>query len=167
MGFAFIEFEEESVAKIVAETMDKYYLFGKTLVCHLIAKEKQHAGLFKNSKKKMINMTNQRRRKAKDAYNNRPDVEVDGETLPQTTTRQVSRRAKSDTKLQALLKGMEIDFDIGAAPKKGAKSPKAKAASSPKAKAASSPKAKAASSPKRKAADATEGAASKKKKTKA
>merc|ERR1711957_982393 len=156
MGFAFIEFEEESVAKIVAETMDKYYLFGKTLVCHLIAKEKQHAGLFKNSKKKMINMTNMRRRKAKDAYNNRPDVEVDGETLPQTTTRQVSRRAKSDTKLQALLKNMEIDFDIGAAPKKGgAKSPKSKAASSPKAKAASSPKAKAATSQKRKAADAT------------
>merc|ERR1712228_1052109 len=51
-GFAFIEFAEEDVAKIVAETMDKYYLFGKTLVCHLVAKEKQHPGLFKNSKRR-------------------------------------------------------------------------------------------------------------------
>jgi len=135
-GFAFIEFEEESVAKIVAETMDKYYLFGKTLVCHLVAKEKQHAGLFKNCRKKMINMTNMRRRKQKERYNNRPDVEVDGEKLPQTTRRQVKRRNKSDKKLGALLKTLEIDFDIGA----GKSSPKIKPGS-PKVN-ASSPKVK-------------------------
>merc|ERR1712039_1041951 len=143
-----IEFEEESVAKIVAETMDKYYLFGKTLVCHLVPKEKQHAGLFKNCRKKMINMTKMRLRKQKERYNNRPDIIVDGEKLPQTTKRQVERRKKSDKKLGALLKNLDIDFDLGSpklSPKAKPSSPKAKA-SSPKVK-PGSPKA-GASSPK-------------------
>merc|ERR1712113_425469 len=109
-GFAFIEFEELSVAKIVAETMDKYYLFGKTLDCHLVPKEKQHGGLFKNHKKEMVNMTNARLRKAKEEYNDRPDVVVDGETLPQTTTTQMKRRGKANRKLNKMLAKLGIDF---------------------------------------------------------
>lgn len=34
--YAFIEFESEDVAKIVAETMDNYLLFGKLLQCKYI-----------------------------------------------------------------------------------------------------------------------------------
>merc|ERR1740121_2147332 len=110
-GYAFVEFEEESVAKIVAETMHKYLMFGKQLVCHLVPKEKQHPALFKGCKRRMINFAPARRRKAREAYNNRPTIELDGEKLPLTTVRQVARRKRSDKKLRDLLTRLEVDFD--------------------------------------------------------
>ncbi|XP_021488893.1 MKI67 FHA domain-interacting nucleolar phosphoprotein [Meriones unguiculatus] len=46
-GYAFLEFESEDVAKIVAETMDNY-LFGERLLsCKFIPPEKVHKELFK------------------------------------------------------------------------------------------------------------------------
>ncbi|KAF5910880.1 hypothetical protein HPG69_004971 [Diceros bicornis minor] len=46
-GYAFLEFESEDVAKIVAETMNNY-LFGERLLkCHIIPPEKVHAELFR------------------------------------------------------------------------------------------------------------------------
>ncbi|XP_008069283.1 MKI67 FHA domain-interacting nucleolar phosphoprotein [Carlito syrichta] len=45
-GYAFVEFESEDVAKIVAETMNNY-LFGERLLqCQLMPPEKIHPGLF-------------------------------------------------------------------------------------------------------------------------
>ncbi|XP_054431000.1 MKI67 FHA domain-interacting nucleolar phosphoprotein isoform X2 [Pteronotus mesoamericanus] len=45
-GYAFVEFESEDVAKIVAETMNNY-LFGERLLkCHFIPPEKVHEELF-------------------------------------------------------------------------------------------------------------------------
>ncbi|XP_028629693.1 MKI67 FHA domain-interacting nucleolar phosphoprotein-like [Grammomys surdaster] len=45
-GYAFVEFESEDVAKIVAETMDNY-LFGERLLsCKFIPREKVHKDLF-------------------------------------------------------------------------------------------------------------------------
>ncbi|CAK6448653.1 unnamed protein product [Pipistrellus nathusii] len=46
-GYAFVEFESEDVAKIVAETMNNY-LFGERLLkCHFMPPEKVHEELFK------------------------------------------------------------------------------------------------------------------------
>ncbi|KAM5265431.1 MKI67 FHA domain-interacting nucleolar phosphoprotein isoform 1-T1 [Hipposideros larvatus] len=46
-GYAFVEFESEDVAKIVAETMNNY-LFGERLLkCHTIPPEKVHEELFR------------------------------------------------------------------------------------------------------------------------
>ncbi|KAM7105952.1 MKI67 FHA domain-interacting nucleolar phosphoprotein [Molossus nigricans] len=46
-GYAFVEFESEDVAKIVAETMNNY-LFGERLLkCHLMPPEKVHEELFR------------------------------------------------------------------------------------------------------------------------
>lgn len=50
--FAFIEFENEEVAKIVADTMDGYILRGHRLVCNILPKEKLFDGLFKGANKK-------------------------------------------------------------------------------------------------------------------
>lgn len=45
-GYAFVEFESEDVAKIVAETMDNY-LFGERLLsCKFMPREKLHKNLF-------------------------------------------------------------------------------------------------------------------------
>jgi nucleolar protein 15 len=113
-GYAFLEFAEESVAKIVADTMNKYLLFGKQLVCHMVPKDKQHPALFKNCKKKMVNFTKRRRQKAREAYTSRPTVEVDGEQIPQTTIRQAARRSKADKKLRSVLERLEVDFNLDA-----------------------------------------------------
>ncbi|XP_036905732.1 MKI67 FHA domain-interacting nucleolar phosphoprotein isoform X2 [Sturnira hondurensis] len=46
-GYAFVEFESEDVAKIVAETMNNY-LFGERLLkCHFMPPEKVHEELFR------------------------------------------------------------------------------------------------------------------------
>lgn len=47
-GYAFIEFESEDVAKIVADTMDGYLFFNKILKCSVVPKEKVHEGLFRH-----------------------------------------------------------------------------------------------------------------------
>lgn len=120
-GYAFVEFEEESVAKIVAETMQGYLLFDKTLVCHVLPREKCHPMLFKGCKRRMMNQTNARRKRHTQKYNDRPKVEVDGEQLPRLTTRQAARRTQSDKKLNKILADLGVDYDIGAtdAPARG------------------------------------------------
>eukprot|EP00928_Gymnodinium_smaydae_P080014 TRINITY_DN63820_c0_g1_i1.p1 TRINITY_DN63820_c0_g1~~TRINITY_DN63820_c0_g1_i1.p1 ORF type:complete len:355 (-),score=109.99 TRINITY_DN63820_c0_g1_i1:87-1034(-) len=111
-GYAFIEFEEEAVANIVAETMHKYLLFEKQLVCHIVPPEKQHAALFKNWKKGMKNWTNQRRRKAAASHNDRPKITVNGEEVPEITLKQVARRNNKEKKLRSVLEQLEIDFPV-------------------------------------------------------
>jgi nucleolar protein 15 len=50
-GYGFIEFENEKVAKIAADTMNNYLMFNKILKCQMIEKEKLHPKAFKNSTK--------------------------------------------------------------------------------------------------------------------
>lgn len=47
-GYAFIEFESEDVAKIVADTMNNYLMFEHVLKCEFIPPGKIHASMFKN-----------------------------------------------------------------------------------------------------------------------
>nr|XP_051710959.1 MKI67 FHA domain-interacting nucleolar phosphoprotein-like [Oryctolagus cuniculus] len=46
-GYAFVEFESEAVAKIVADTMNNYLFGERLLVCHFVPPEKVHKELFK------------------------------------------------------------------------------------------------------------------------
>jgi len=48
-SYAFIEFDSLQVASIVASTMHKYMIFGKTLVCKLLPRDKVHPRLFHKS----------------------------------------------------------------------------------------------------------------------
>jgi nucleolar protein 15 len=50
--FAFIEFESTHVAKIVAETMDNYLMFGHILKCKYVPPESLHAETFKGANKR-------------------------------------------------------------------------------------------------------------------
>ncbi|XP_040856134.1 MKI67 FHA domain-interacting nucleolar phosphoprotein [Ochotona curzoniae] len=47
-GYAFVEFESEDVAKIVAETMNNYLFGERLLVCQFMPPEKVHPELFTN-----------------------------------------------------------------------------------------------------------------------
>mmetsp|Transcript_61118 Transcript_61118/g.108801 ORF Transcript_61118/g.108801 Transcript_61118/m.108801 type:complete len:320 (-) Transcript_61118:79-1038(-) len=111
-GYAFVEFEDEGVAEIVAQTMHKYLLFGKQLVCHIVPKEKQHPALFKGCRKKMVNFSHVRRKKFRETYNDRPTVEVDGEDLPRLTVRQADRQKKQAKKLKGVLANFGIEYDV-------------------------------------------------------
>ncbi|XP_042316447.1 MKI67 FHA domain-interacting nucleolar phosphoprotein [Sceloporus undulatus] len=51
-GYAFVEFEYDEVAKIVANTMNNYLFGERILKCHFMPPEKVHAELFKGSEKK-------------------------------------------------------------------------------------------------------------------
>ncbi|CAE7663075.1 nifk, partial [Symbiodinium pilosum] len=85
-GYAFIEFKQESVAKIVASTMNKYLLFDKCLVCEFLPRERDDR--------------KERREKEMLQHNDRPMVEVDGQSVPQLTERQEK------------LASLEVDFDV-------------------------------------------------------
>jgi nucleolar protein 15 len=50
--YAFIEFQHDNVAQIVADTMDGYYLFDKRLVSHVVPAKKVHEKMFAGANKK-------------------------------------------------------------------------------------------------------------------
>ncbi|XP_053168989.1 MKI67 FHA domain-interacting nucleolar phosphoprotein [Hemicordylus capensis] len=51
-GYAFLEFECDEVAKIVADTMNNYLFCERLLKCQFMPPEKVHGNLFKGSEKK-------------------------------------------------------------------------------------------------------------------
>ena len=50
--YAFIEFKSAGVAKIVADTMNNYLIFGHLLKCKLVAPEQLHEGIWKGANKR-------------------------------------------------------------------------------------------------------------------
>ena len=53
-GYAFIEFNEPEVAKIAAETMNNYLLFGQLLVCKQLPAKDIHPDTFKGANRKFV-----------------------------------------------------------------------------------------------------------------
>lgn len=52
-GYAFLQFQHSDVAKIAAESMDGYMMFGQTLQCHVVPPGRLHPQLFKNAHRRM------------------------------------------------------------------------------------------------------------------
>lgn len=129
-GYGWIEFKEEEVAKIVAQTMDKYMMFSKILKCQLVPTDKVHPQLFKGCGRKMVNRSMERRIKHAATVNDRPNVDVDGEQLPQLTEKQLKRRKNSDAKLKGLLSTLDVAYDVPGATNEGAAPAEKTAASS-------------------------------------
>lgn len=50
--YAFIEFSSTTVAKIVAETMDNYLMYGHIVKCKYVPKEQLHAEVFKGANRR-------------------------------------------------------------------------------------------------------------------
>jgi nucleolar protein 15 len=48
-GYGFVEFSDKQVAAIVAESMDKYMMFGRTLQCQYIPYDQLHPETFRNN----------------------------------------------------------------------------------------------------------------------
>lgn len=111
-GYAFVEFKEASVAEVVAQTMHKYLLFGKQLVCNVVPREKCHPQLFKNWKWIPKDTRKERFEKEMHLINDRPTIEVNGKSLPQMTQVQVKSRNESRKKLSNRLDELGIDYDL-------------------------------------------------------
>lgn len=59
--YAFIEFETPEVASIVAETMNNYRLFGRSLVCEVMKSDDVHSELWKGSNKTFVSFNHAKR----------------------------------------------------------------------------------------------------------
>lgn len=120
--FAFIEFEVAQVAAIVAKSMNGYLMYNKILVCHVMAPEAIHAGLFAKSAKLPSSAAENRLRERK-----RHNAPKDEKAEAARQERLKSADEKKRKKLAAA--GIEYDFEgyAGAAAKKeGKKVKKAK-----------------------------------------
>jgi len=111
-GYAFIEFEDVEVAKIVAETMDNYMLFEQNLKCFVMPTDDLHANVFKNWKRKIHNNAPKRREAFRSDYNDRPTVKVDDAQVPRTTGTQKERRYCMASKLKAKLERFGVSYSL-------------------------------------------------------
>ena len=101
-GFAFVEFESHEVAKIVAETMHDYLMFGQKLVCKLVPLEELHPHTFKG--------TNQR-------FKQIPwrKIESERHNKERTKGQEAKRKSKlahKDERRQQKIKDAGIDYEF-------------------------------------------------------
>jgi len=99
-GFAFVQFHDPEVAKIVADAMNGYFLMEKRLVCNVVPMDKLHPNLFtskwyrnKNGRNEAIEVVNRKRSK---------------DEMQKRTDRYLSREAKRLKKLADL--GIDYGF---------------------------------------------------------
>ncbi|CAN0111050.1 unnamed protein product, partial [Phaeothamnion confervicola] len=52
-GYAFVEFTSHEVAAVVAETMDKYFIYDKQLACEVVPADRVHERMFDGCERKM------------------------------------------------------------------------------------------------------------------
>jgi RNA recognition motif-containing protein len=101
-GYAFVEFYDEEVARIVAETMNGYFLLEKRLVCHVLPRDKVYDLMFKRPKKVI----------SKKDVQNKVRLEVNKRRAPEVmkgiTAKLVQREEEKRKKLAEL--GINYDF---------------------------------------------------------
>jgi len=100
--YAFVEFENEEVAKIVVETMNNYLLEGRLLQCSLVPKEKIHPALFVNANKRYLPANVHDRAREK---HNRPKAAQEEQAQKQKLAQLLNTK-------QARIKELGIDFEV-------------------------------------------------------
>lgn len=100
--YAFLEFDSPDVARIVADTMDGYLLFGHKLVCHVIAKDNVHPALFKGANKKFVKVP----WKKIERLRHNKDKE------PEQAEKVADRLVKQETKKRQRIASLGIEYDF-------------------------------------------------------
>ena len=101
-GYAFVEFADAEVAKIVAETMSGYFLLEKRLVCHVLPMDKVHEKMF--FKARRIITKKDRQEVARTELNKRRSAEA----MKEITAKLVKRDGLKRTRLAEL--GIDYEF---------------------------------------------------------
>lgn len=99
-GYAFIEFDCDEVAKIVAETMNNYLMGERLIKCHVIPPEKVHEKLFVGSQREFKKPSNP----AVARYNKKRTTEQ----IAKMTDKLLRKESKLRKRLAA--HGIEYDF---------------------------------------------------------
>ena len=101
-GYAFVDFADVEVAKIVAESMSGYFLLEKRLVCHVLPNDKVHELTF--AKPKRVPTKVDRQKKARTEVNKRRSADA----MKGVTAKLVKREEMKRKKIAAL--GIDYDF---------------------------------------------------------
>ncbi|KAI9209700.1 uncharacterized protein BJ171DRAFT_484807 [Polychytrium aggregatum] len=101
--FAFVEFKHEEVAKIVAETMDNYLIFGHMLKCKFIPKDQVHPKTFVGANKKYV---------AVDVHKREREV-FNKTRTPEQQMARTTRLLRSEAAKRQKLESLGIDYDFG------------------------------------------------------
>uniref|UniRef100_H3DKE3 Nucleolar protein interacting with the FHA domain of MKI67 n=1 Tax=Tetraodon nigroviridis TaxID=99883 RepID=H3DKE3_TETNG len=99
-GYAFIEFDCDDVAKIVAETMNNYLMGERLIKCHVMPPEKVHERLFVGCEKKFTKP----RHPAVARYNQKRTAEQ--------VDKMTERLVRKEQKLRKRLAAHGIDYDF-------------------------------------------------------
>ncbi|KAI9023284.1 hypothetical protein DFJ74DRAFT_605955, partial [Hyaloraphidium curvatum] len=102
--YAFLEFKSAEVAKIVAETMDNYLLFGHLLKCHVVEPSKVHPELWKGADRKFSKIPWQKLQRER---HNKPR---DAEQQEKLVGRLLQ---KEEEKRRQLAEALGEEFDFG------------------------------------------------------
>lgn len=102
--YAFIQFEDSEVAKIVAETMDNYLLYGRLLQCKLV--DKVHPKTFKNSNRKFVEIPTKAINKS---HKNRFRI---GKEWLVSTAKLAKKDERRRANITSLLEENGVDFDF-------------------------------------------------------
>lgn len=103
-GYAFVEFTLREVAEIAAQAMDKYRMFGRTLVCRLMDKGQVQEHVFSKCHKPFKRISWQSRAAAQ---HNKPDDQ-------RPSAKGISRIDKRMRKKSRLLQDIGIDVEVPA-----------------------------------------------------
>lgn len=108
-GYAFLEFESAEVAKIAADSMHDYLMFGQKLVCRIVASEELHPHTFKGSERRFKKIP---WRKIESERHNKDRTEKE-------EAKRQRRLAAKDRKRKAKIARAGIDYEFdGFAPAK-------------------------------------------------
>ncbi|XP_060909974.1 MKI67 FHA domain-interacting nucleolar phosphoprotein [Labrus mixtus] len=99
-GYAFVEFDCDEVAKIVAETMNNYLMGERLIKCHVMPPEKVHAKLFDRSQREFKKPSYP----AVDRYNKKRSEEQ--------ITKMKEKLLKKESKLRKRLAAHGIEYDF-------------------------------------------------------
>ncbi|KAJ3037096.1 hypothetical protein HDV00_002041 [Rhizophlyctis rosea] len=100
--YAFIQFASDEVAKIVAETMDNYLMFGHLLRCKFVAEEALHPDTFKGANKRFRVIPHNKIQREK---HNKPKTEAQHASV-------VERLVKNESNKRKKLADLGIDYDF-------------------------------------------------------
>jgi len=101
-NYCFIEFEDPVVAQIVADTMDGYIMFSRSLKCRFIPHEKVHPKMFKGANKKYYP------KKTKLIHRKRHNSTKSHDQLQ----RNIDKLLKKEEKKRQKLKDLNIDYNF-------------------------------------------------------
>ncbi|EDO45906.1 predicted protein [Nematostella vectensis] len=101
-GYAFVEFACDEVAKIAADTMHNYMMFGRLLKCKVVPNEKIHPRLWKGSNRKFRHVP-------------RRQIDIDRHNKVKTQNeheKQVSNLLKKETRKRKKLEKLGIPYEF-------------------------------------------------------